>query len=287
MPIKTILLPIRESDMSEHMLESGLQAALTYSAHVDALYVHPRSDDLLPFATLGMTSAIKEQIRSSAREASRAQAERLRALFDGVRERLGVPYAERGERVGTATACWVEARGVRSTEVARRGRLADLMFIPRPERASPPPKTFEAMLRDTGRPVIMIPRGASLGAVNGPVVVGWNGSTEATRAVAASRPVFRQAESVTVLVSTKRNRQQPDAAAVVTYLKCHGVNARAEVVDLSDGHVGEHIVHHCERLDAQLLVVGSYSRTRVEEMFLGGVTRYLIREAPLPVLMVH
>lgn len=287
MPIKTILLPLRESDMSEHMLESGMHAALAHSAHLDVFYVHPADDALVPFATMGMTRAIREQINESAARESKQQAERLRKLYEQVRARFGVAAALRGEQPGAPSADWSEAQGVRSQEVARRGRLADLMFIPRPERANPPPKTFEAMLRDTGRPVVMIPRGQATPATTGAVVIGWNGSVESSRAVAASRPILRGASETIVLVSTKRSEQRPHAEDVVTYLKCHGINARAEIVDLSHGHVGEGIVEHCRRLDAELLVVGSYSRTRFQEMLLGGVTRFLIREAPLPVLMVH
>ena len=287
MPIKTVLLPLRMSDMSEHMLATGLHAAKAHAAHLDVLYVHPAEDALVPFATMGMTRAIRDQINQGAARESQVQAEKLRALFERTREHMGVPAAVRGERVGEATADWSEAQGVRSVEVARRGRLADLMLIPRPERANPPPKTFEAMLRDTGRPVMMIPRGRTTEATTGNVVIGWNGSVEAARAVAASRPILRSAAEVFVLVSTKRSAQRPHGDDVVSYLKCHGVNARSEVVDLSTGHVGESITTHCQRLDAELLVVGSYSHTRFQEMLLGGVTRYLIREATLPVLMVH
>ncbi len=287
MPIKTILLPIRESDMSEHLLASGMSAAKAHDAHLDVLYVHPAEDALVPFATMGMTRTIRDQINQGAARESEHQAARLRALYEQVRERMGIASAARGEHVGLATARWSEAQGVRSVEVARRGRLADLMLAPRPQRATPPPKTFEAMLRDTGRPVMMIPRGVTTEATAGHAVIGWNGSVEAARSVAASRPLLRGASEVTVLVSTKRSAQRPGADDVVTYLSCHGVKARAEVVDLRSGHVGESIVDHCERLGANLLVVGSYSRTRFQEMLLGGVTRFLIREAALPVLMVH
>ncbi len=287
MPIRTILLPLRESDMSGHMLESGMIAARTYSAHLDVFYVHPKASDMLPYATMGLTRGMREQVMESAARASRDQAERLKALFQDVRERAGLPERPRREFTGEPGADWSEAQGVRSEEVARRGRLADLILTPRPERADPPPKTFEAILRQTGRPVIMLPRGTTSEAVRGHVLIGWNGSTEAASAVAASRAVLRGAARVTVLVSTKRQNIRPNGQDVVDYLRCHGVAAHCQVVDMSKGNVGEIILQQCRQLEAELLVVGGYSRTRVQEMFLGGVTRFLLREARLPVFMVH
>ena len=287
MPIKTIVLPLRESDMSEHLLESGMHAAQAYDAHLDVLYVHPSQGAMLPYMTLGVTRSMREQIEAAARQGSDAQAQRLHTLYQQVRERFGVPQAVRGECVGAPSADFSQTQGVRSEEVARRGRLADLMLMPRPERADPPPKTFEAILRDTGRPLLMIPRGKTTLATSARVVIGWNGSAEAASALAASRAVLRKASEVTVIVSAKRADRRPHADDVVTYLKCHGIASRGQVLDMPPGHVGEAITTFCDRIEADLLVVGCYSRTRLQEMLLGGVTRHLIQNARIPVLMVH
>lgn len=287
MPVRTILLPLRESDMSEHMLDSGMRLATQHGAHLDVLYVHPNAEDMMPFATLGLTPGMREMIRNSASGASREQAARLKAMFHAVRARHGVPERTRRDFNGEAAADWSEARGVRSEEVARRGRLADLLLIPRPERSDPPPKTFEAMLRDTARPVLMLPRGGPTAAITGPVAVGWNGSTEAAAALACSRPLLRQASGVTVIVSTKRQHRRPNAEDVADYLRCHGIGAQSRVIDMGGAHVGEVLLAQCRELGAELLVVGAYSRSRMQEILLGGVTRHLIREARLPVLMVH
>jgi len=287
MPVKTILLPLRESDMSEHMLESGMQIARQHGAHLDVLYVHPKTSDMMPYATMGLTRGLRDLVEQSAGQSSRDQAARLEALYQQVRERQGLPNRSRREYAGDASADWSEASGVRSEEVAHRGRLADLILAPLPQSADPPPKTFEAILRDTGRPALVLPRGTSTGAITGHVVVGWNGSVEAASALAAARPLLRAASQVSVLVSTKRQASRPHGEDVVDYLHCHGVRATAVVAEMREGHVGETILARCAELQAELLVVGAYSRTRMSAMFLGGVTRYLLHEARLPLLMLH
>jgi nucleotide-binding universal stress UspA family protein len=287
MPIKTILLPLRESDMSEYMLESAMLLAKQHEAHLDVFYVHPAAGDMLPFATLGLSRNMREMVHESAEQASRDQAARLNALFRQLCERLGLPERTRHEYNGQAAADWSEAEGVRSVEVAQRGRLVDLILTPRPESADPPPKTFEAILRDTGRPVLMLPRGTATAPVAEHVLIGWNASAEAASALSAARPLLRAASRVTVLVSAKRQHLRPHAEDVVDYLRCHGVSAEALVVDMDRQGVGECILKACREREVDLLVVGGYSRTRVQEIFLGGVTGFLIRDARLPVFMVH
>ncbi len=288
MPVKTIMLPLRESDMSEHMLDSAMVLAKQHGAHLDVLFVHPDSGDMLPFATIGITRSMRDMVRDRAVHASKDEAARLEKLFQQVRSRHGVAARTRQEYAGEAGADWTETEGVRSVQVARRGRLADLILTPRPERANPPPRTFEAILRETGRPVLLVPRGEAITQpLTGHVLIGWNGSTEAASAVAASRPLLRTASRTTVLVSTKRQHQRPHGNDVVDYLRCHGVEATCHVVDMSDMHVGEAILAQCRELEIGLLVVGGYSRTRLHEMLLGGVTRHLLEKATLPVFIVH
>ena len=287
MPIKTILLPLRESDMSEHMLDSAMHIAHQHDAHLDVFYVHPKASDMLPFANMGLSRNLRNTVLESAEHASRDQASRLQVLFENTCTKNALPRRARGEYNGSASADWSEASGVRSIEVANRGRLADLMLTPKPERSDPPPKTFEALLRDTARPLLMVPRGGAQDAITGHVMIAWNGSSEAGSALAASRPMLRAAAKVSVLVSTKRAHQRPNGDDVLDYLRCHGIDAECDVVDMGTRHVGEGILRHCKERDVALLISGGYSRTRVQEIFLGGVTRYLIREAHLPVFMVH
>jgi len=287
MSIKTLFLPLRESDMCEYMLESALRAAAHFGAHLNVFYVHPKPDDLLPYATLGLTRGMRDRITENARQSSEDQAARLKELFTDISTGLDISVRDRAQATGTAGAAWIEERGVRSELVARYARLNDLIMVPRPERSNPPPKTFERILRDTGRPVLMLPRGQVSVDFSHHVVVGWNGSSEAAKALTTARPFLHEAQKTSILVSTKRQHQRPGAQDVVDYLKCHGIEAQARIVDMGQAAVGEAILDQCIGSQASLLVVGGYSHTRLQEMLLGGVTRYLLGEATLPVLLVH
>ena len=287
MPFKTLLMPIRDSDTSAELMETGLMVAKRFSAHLDLLYVHPDPKDMLPYATLGLTGKMKASVLESAERTAQEQADRLRSNLDELCQRHQVPRRARGETPGEASAGWLEERGLRNMLIGRIGRLADAVIMPKPMRISPPPSSFEAAVQQTGRPVIMVPRKQVRPVLSERVAIGWNNSKEAAQAMAAARPILREAESVHVMVTEKRASRRPSAKEVVTYLECHGIAARIEILEVGKRSVGEALLEQSRGLNVDLLVVGGYSRSRFRDMVMGGVTTHLLKHADLPVMMYH
>ena len=287
MPVKTILQPIRESDTHAELMETGALAARRFNAHLDVLYVKPNPDDMLPYATLGLSSKMKESVRESAARSASEQAERLKAEFDEICKKHDLPQRRRGETPGEPSADWLTESGMRNDLIGRMGRLADVVIMPRPQKISPPPSSFEAAVRETGRPVLMVPRKTVQSVLATRVAIGWNNSKEAAQAVAAARPALGESEAVTVLVTEKRVSRRPSAEELVTYLRCHGIEATINVLDVRKRSVGEALLAHAKDINVDLLVVGGYSRNRLRDMVMGGVTRHLLQHADLPVMLVH
>lgn len=287
MPIKTIFQPIRESDTSSELLETGVLAAKRFDAHLDVLYVHPNPDALLPYATLGLSDRMKASVRETTLQSASEQAERLKTLFDEMCNKHALPQRARGDKPGEPGASWNEEYGMRNHLIGRLGRLGDVIIMPRPLTISPPPQSFEAAVRETGRPVLMVPRKTVQSMLSTRVGIGWNNSKEAAQAVAAARHCLRQAEVVTVMVTERRANRRPGAEELVSYLKCHGIEAIINILDVHHQSVGEALLAHAKDINLDLLVVGGYSRNRLRDMVMGGVTRHLLRYAQLPVLLVH
>lgn len=287
MSIKTILLPLRESPMTEHLLATGLYAARRFQAHLDVLHIMPNPEELLPYATLGLSTRMKASVTEAARKSAEETAAKLRAQFESGCKHHKVPIRERGEGPGESSAGWIQVSGRRDLVVGRTGRLADLLIVPRPSRATPPPRTFEAALRDTGKAVLVVPPDAPEEVRGERIVIAWNGSKEAAGAVAAAGPYLTAAESVTVLCSEKRMRKRPNGDDVVKYLACHGVSAKLQIFDSTGLHVGASLLSQAEHLGSNLFVCGGHSRGRFQEMITGGVTGHLLDHAHIPVLMAH
>jgi len=179
-----------------------------------------------------------------------------------------------------------DTTGKESMQVARLGRLADLIVLARPAGESPAPDTLESALMDSGRPIPILPPGAS-GSIGGKVAVGWNGSGVAANAAAAALPFLATAKRVSVLTLRESATKSVLAADLTDYLAWQGVAAEAQVFDASSGPVGPALLAKARELDCDLLVLGGYGHSRARELFLGGVTRHVLARSDLPRLMLH
>src|SRR6266478_186692 len=178
-----------------------------------------------------------------------------------------------------------------SSEVGVHAYYADLVVIARPESASQtagPPGLAESLVLSSGRPIIVFPPRGTVSQVRR-ILVAWNATRESIRAVADALPLLAKAEAVEVLVVDHRRHPaghgQEPGADIARRLARHG--AHVEVRRLSSGgkDVGRLLLSQAAAFGAYLLVMGAYGRSRLGEWMFGGVTRTVLREAGLPVLM--
>jgi nucleotide-binding universal stress UspA family protein len=286
MPIKTILLPLGEKDRDDALLDTALAAAKRFKAHLDVLHVEPDAESLLPYATIGLSESMRASVRTAALQQHEEATRALQQIVDRACVRNGVSMAKRGEHPKKVSADWLVETGSQAELIAQFGRLADLIILARPARISPPPRTVDAALRETGRPVLMLPPGP-FDSIGDRIVIGWNGSKEAAQAVAAARPVLREAGAVTVLTTEKRQKRRPNGDDLLSYLSCHDITATLSIMDTRSRSVPEALLANARELNADLLVLGGYSRHRLREVIMGGVTRHLLAESDIPIMMVH
>ena len=201
-----------------------------------------------------------------------------RALFEDVVRRHGIPRSE-----------WRSLSHWR-TEVAVPAYYADLVVIARPERGqmSDPPGLAESLVLSSGRPIILFPPGGMASRVRR-ILVGWNATREAIRAVADAVPLFARAGAVEVLIvdyqrQRERHGQEPGADIA---RRLAALGAQVEVQRLSsDGQgVGHLLLSQAVAFRADLLVMGAYGHSTLRERLFGGVTRTALYQAGLPVLM--
>lgn len=178
--------------------------------------------------------------------------------------------------------------------MAQQARYADLVVLSQTnmdERA--PGASYdlpEFVLMNSARPVLLLPHAGHYTSKFKTVLVAWDGSIEATRAVTCALPLLKQARQVSVLVFDPesvygRHGEEP-GADLALYLARHGV--KVDVSVRSNGiDTGNALLSHAADVNADLLVMGSYGHTRFREMMLGGVTRTILSTMTLPVFMAH
>ena len=122
------------------------------------------------------------------------------------------------------------------------------------------------------------------------VVVAWDASREAGRALIDALPLLRRARQVTVMViDAEKNRRHgaEPGADIGLFLARHGVKVQVLRESASPMDIGNFLLSRLADLDADLLVMGAYGHTRLREIVTGGVTRTLLESMTLPVLMSH
>jgi len=147
----------------------------------------------------------------------------------------------------------------------------------------------EKLLLSSGAPILVIPGGWKSESIGDKILVGWNASREARRAVADALPFLVAASSVTLLVVDSderagRHGEEP-GADIALYLARHGVQVDVEPVSSHGAAVADIILSHAKDHGVDLIVIGAYSHARSVEMVFGGVTRTLLKQAPVPVLI--
>jgi nucleotide-binding universal stress UspA family protein len=147
----------------------------------------------------------------------------------------------------------------------------------------------EKLLLASGAPILIIPSGWKSESIGNKILVGWNASREARRAVADALPFLVAASSVTLLVvdseqRARRNGEEP-GADIALYLARHGARVEVEQVLSQGAPVADIILSYAAEHGVDLIVIGAYSHARPVEMMFGGVTQSLLKEAPVPVLM--
>jgi len=140
-----------------------------------------------------------------------------------------------------------------------------------------------------GRPVLVVPRYGTFDTVGERVLVAWNGSREATRAVHDALPLLKLATNVTVLsIDPERDTgDRTPSADIALHLARHGVPAEGMSTLGLDISVGDLLLSRAADLGADLIVMGAYGHSRVRELVLGGATRHILRHMTVPVLMSH
>ena len=177
-----------------------------------------------------------------------------------------------------------------SSEVGVHAYYADLVVIARPEHAAEtasPPGLAESLVLSSGRPILLYPPHGTVSQIRR-VLVAWNATRESVRATADALPLLSRAQAVEVVVAdTQRNslHGQEPGADIARHLARHGAQVEVRRLSSKGQDVGRLLLAQAAAFRADLIVMGAYGHSQVREWMFGGVTRTVLYEAAIPVLM--
>ncbi|MFN4284009.1 MAG: universal stress protein [Alphaproteobacteria bacterium] len=284
MTICVITAHVSGGPADDAVLARAHELAEAFKGHIDAAYARPNPCLTPPPTGLGLFPSVYRDLAAQAETVWRETADAARGKFEAWRIANRLTAAERAGGGRRPSAAWREAGAQEA--LGRASPLADLLILPPPAARGGDTLGHELTLLHEGRPVLFAPAGASAPLLGGAVLIAWNGSSEAFRAVGAALPLLARAKRVVICTVAEKNFTAAIAGALVDYLAWHGIAAETQAAPKA-GSVEAALEAAARAVDANLLVMGAYTRGRLREWVFGGFTRHMLERAKLPVLMAR
>ncbi len=279
---KTLTVFLDASPSGKHRAIHAAALAQRWDAHVIGVHVvfagvrlHPPSESW----------AIGER----AFQAVIAHEKRLRAEAEAV----AVQVSEHFQALCTTWNVAGELRRIDSDQPTQEAILnalhSDLVIVGHPEpNGLPDDMMLETILLASGAPLLVIPNAWLGEGIGNNVLIGWNASRKARRAISDAMPFLVDARAVATLVVDPsrggRHGEEP-GADIALQLAQHNVHLNVERVMSNGSPIAEVILAHAVRIGSDLLVFGAYGHSRLRELLLGGTTRTLLAQMPVPVFV--
>ena len=269
--MKTILVHIEPDEGQEARLQAAFDLARAFGGHIACMQVTPYAAYAMGEPAMGAfpVTALIEAINAQRRT-----------------ERVAVEARLQAERVSWN---WLSRDGDVVERLSEAARLADVVVMssgPFASNAGQQLTTTGDVAMHAPALVCAVPKASRGIAVTGAALIAWDGSQEAAIAMRLALPLLRQAESVDLLTVAEKPSDFPARDAAI-WLSRHGINAT--IIDRPDNGDGVEAVIRTviSERRAAFLVQGAYGHSRLRETLFGGVTRGLLANAPVPLLMAH
>ena len=283
--IRKIIIPVRGDGKGDNVFAHAAALARRFKAHIVVTHCRPRPQDLLPFG-VPLPAFMKKQLISQAREVADQEEKGLEAEVVALAKQLKLKITDKPTGKTPSTS-WVEEAGRQVDIIKRHGRLADVICVAKPDiDRNLGANTLKAALFNTGRPVMMCPPAERAPTVLGEnISIAWNGSTEATRAVALTMGIIEKAEKVTIL-SSGSEVHGANADNLQTHLGERGIKSQVQRFTAKK-NIAEELLTRSKACGADLMIMGAYGDSHERETVFGGNTQYVVDNADMPVILVH
>lgn len=279
MSYKNILIHLDNSNGCRNRLEAAIALARDFDANLTGLFVVPNyivpayveaqiSVDLITDVTDRALVRARETLTEYEKLAKDAGVELRAQVFEGQL----IPM------------------------LREHSKYADLLLLGQDDPADPDNTSYglaDALLFEGACPCLIVPHSGKLSPPGKRVLLTWNASRECAHALRAALPLLQNAETVVTLSSEPNDASDdladghPHAQALARFLESHGIVGVSSGISDPDANASDAIVDQAQEMNADTIVMGAYGHARLREIILGGVTRDLLKRAPVCLLLAH
>lgn len=276
MSLRNLLVHIDNSPSNDSRLELALGLTARLDAFLTGCYTIPSIDPSIYADSTVFNSTYQDAVYAIEDDSKTAER----------------GFRERSEAMGISH-CWLAKTGHAVSNLVEAGRYADLCIIG--QDAVDPARhgdvdVAEHLPTELGKPVLIVPQFGDFPEAGRRILVAWDASREAARAVNDSLPFLQSAEQVDILHMYPQT--DPDGSPDVANRLCaplerNGISARAHELPLNGMDVSDALLSLAADLRSDLVVMGAYGHSRLREYLFGGATRNVLNQMTVPVLMAH
>jgi len=276
MAYRKILVPLVGTQRDTTVLRHGFELAKTFGSHVAALFIRPDPAEVIPYLGDGISACVVQEVIDASRNAGKAASAAAKSAFDHAAKESGT------------SASFATFEGVIDDIVAQEARLSDLVLFDCPAETQEMGlrAAIESAIVNGKKPVLLVPRSIEK-IVGAKVAIGWDGGAAAAHAISAAIPFMKRAESVEILNVSTGATDTTQLDRLRAYLALHGIQAIEHAINPGSTGTAAVLIDTAQRTGAGLLVMGGYEHSRLREIALGGVTRYILGHATMPVFLAH
>ena len=275
--MRNILLPFEYIETIPHLVDCAVSLAKKYNSSVSGVAIHQRIDSFIAQeGSIVFDSLHHDENKEEATKYKERFIDHINTLKKSDSDLSDLKYK------------WLSQELENQKYLGDLSRVYNVVIISRPyqELQSASLSSIQTILFDGGRPVMLIPMNKQID-IGREVVISWNCTTESSRAVFAALPILKKANNVTILTVEKVITDGPSGEQVSELLASHGIDAKPVTISGDEKKIGDAILDFSKSIDADLIVKGAYTQSRLREIIFGGATRHLILHSEIPIYLVN
>ncbi|MEC7671321.1 MAG: universal stress protein [Pseudomonadota bacterium] len=275
--MRNILLPFEYIETIPHLVDCAVSLAKKYNSSVSGVAIHQRIDSFIAQeGSIVFDSLHHDENKEEATKYKERFIDHINTLKKSDSDLSDLKYK------------WLSEELENQKYLGDLSRVYNVVIISRPyqELQSASLSSIQTILFDGGRPVMLIPMNKQID-IGREVVISWNCTTESSRAVFAALPILKKANNVTILTVEKVITDGPSGEQVSELLASHGIDAKPITISGDEKKIGDAILDFSKSVDADLIVKGAYTQSRLREIIFGGATRHLMLHSEIPIYLVN
>lgn len=284
--MKVIMVPVAGKPECELALKQAFGLAQAFDGNVIGCHLRPGAESAgAGKAKLRILTGNTHAVGTNIRRADAVGKAALKIFADQA-DQHGFAMRKHAKVGVQRSAMWFEITGDLEKLFPIVGPVADLSVVSRPD-SNASGRGGEFMLSAllySGKPVLVLPQRA-IPVVGRRILIAWDQSADAARAVSAALPLLVRAESVVICCCGPENQPGPKSTSLAHYLAMWGVKTTA--IKNRGRDIPKELEDSCKKTRSDLMVMGAYSRSRLAEIFFGGVTEHVLFKSKRAVFACH